>query len=441
MKNIGLYDFLSRFAASAQEWLLRRVLTEDTLLQALITGIAFLFALLLSSRIGKRLTASTTSSRFAPLIPVLKETVLPALWFLFQLAALSIAEETGLPDSLLAVMVNLLAAWIIIRITSSFLLNPGWARFIAVAAWTIAALNIMNLLKPAIALLDRFAFKLGGLRISMFTVLEGFFTLALLLWLARVIADLTEKRLQANDHLSPSVQVLFAKLAKIALVTLAILSALKIAGIDLTAFTIFTGAIGVGLGFGLQKILANLISGIILLLDKSIKPGDVVTVGNTYGWVNALGARFTSLVTRDGKEVLIPNEELIINKVENWSFTNPTIRLKIPVGIAYDSDVRHAMALCEEAARRTSRVLEVPPPFCVLAGFGDSAILLELRIWINDPVNGVANVKSEVMLGIWDRFHRHHIRFPFPQRDIHIRSTTGELAGPLPNIQERGPTQ
>lgn len=422
MKPLGHYEFVSRFFLSSQEWLQRRVLTEETLIQALITGVTFLVALLLATRIGRRLAQNNHSSRFAPLIPVLKESVLPALWFLFQLAAMAVTEESGLPDELLAIMANLLAAWIIIRITSSFLISHGWARFIAVAAWTLAALNIMNLLKPTITLLDRFAIKFGGLRISMFTVIEGMFTLALLLWLARIIADLTEKRLQANDHLTPSVQVLFAKLAKIALISLAILSALKIAGIDLTAFTVFTGAIGVGLGFGLQKILSNLISGIILLLDKSIKPGDVVTVGDTYGWVNALGARYTSLVTRDGKEVLIPNEELIINKVENWSFTNSTIRLKIPVGIAYQSDVRQAMGLCVEAARHTERVLEVPPPFCVVTGFGDSAVHLELRAWINDPVNGIMNVRSEIMLGIWDRFHQHHIRFPYPQRDIHIHS-------------------
>ena len=172
----------------------------------------------------------------------------------------------------------------------------------------------------------------------------------------------------------------------------------------------------------MQKIVSNLISGIILLLDKSIKPGDVITVGETYGWVNSLGARYTSLITQDGKEFLIPNEDLITQRVENWSFSNSTVRLKIPVSIAYSSDVRKAMSLCEEAARQTPRIIATPPPICLLVAFGNSSVDLELRAWINDPVNGVKNVKSDVLLRIWESFHEEGITIPYPQRDIHIRS-------------------
>lgn len=195
--------------------------------------------------------------------------------------------------------------------------------------------------------------------------------------------------------------MLFTKLSKAVLITAAILVGLRLVGIDLTGFTIFSGAVGVGIGFGLQKIASNLISGIILLLDKSIKPGDVITVGTTYGWVNSLGARYTSLITQDGKEFLVPNEDLITQQVENWSFSNKKVRLRIPVSIAYNSEVRKAMAICEEAAKQAERVIREPPPICLLVAFGNSSVDLELRVWINDPVNGVRNVKSAVLLNIW----------------------------------------
>ena len=185
-------------------------------------------------------------------------------------------------------------------------------------------------------------------------------------------------------------------------------------------------ALGVGLGFGLQKIFSNLVSGIILLMDKSIKPGDVISLGQTFGWINHLGLRYTSVITRDGIEHLIPNEELIIQRVENWSFSNKLIRLRAPVGISYDSDVRKAMALCLEAAMATSRVQKDPEPKVQLIGFGDSAVNLEIRIWVDDPEEGRANIISEVLLNVWDLFKEHGIGIPYPQRDLHIRSVFGE---------------
>jgi len=158
----------------------------------------------------------------------------------------------------------------------------------------------------------------------------------------------------------------------------------------------------------------------------------VITVGETYGWVNSLGARYTSLIAPDGKEFLIPNEDLITQQVENWSFSNSTVCLRIPVGIAYSADVRKAMALCEEAARQTERIITDPPPQCLLVGFGESSIDLELGAWINDPVNGVKNVKSDVLLKIWENFQKEGMEIPYPQRDIHLKTMppdTGGMAG------------
>jgi len=300
--------------------------------------------------------------------------------------------------------------------------DPLWARFIALVVWTIAALSIVGLLTPTMAALNGVALTLGNLRISVLTVVEAVLSLAVLLWIATVVGRVLERRITASNNLTPSLQVLIVKLLKIVLAVIAVLIALQAVGIDLTTFTVLTGAIGVGIGFGLQKIVSNFVSGIIILLDKSIKPGDVLVVGNTYGRVNSLGARFVSVITRDGTEFLIPNETLVTEHVVNWSYSSNQVRLKVPIGIAYRSDVRRAIALCLESADEVERVLKQPKPVCLLMGFGDSTVDLELRFWILDPMSGVSNVKSEVLLHIWDRFHANDIELPFPQRDLHIKT-------------------
>ncbi|HIJ90624.1 MAG: mechanosensitive ion channel [Desulfobulbaceae bacterium] len=420
MKSHWLALFSEKKLQLITTWLRQHVLTSDHLTQSLVIIAALLIAVLIGNRLKRKFST--------PVLPL----ATPLLWLFLQIVSLLVAMEAEWPHNLLTIVINLLAVWVILQTASSLFNNSAWIKLIAIIAWTLAALNIMGLLGPTIGLLDRLSLKFGTLRISLLTVFEGLLTLALLLWGARILARLLEKRIRENSSLSPSIQVLFVKLSKAALIAVAILAGLRLVGIDLTAFTIFTGAVGVGIGFGLQKIASNLISGIILLLDKSIKPGDVITVGTTYGWVNSLGARYTSLITQDGKEFLIPNEDLITQQVENWSFSNSTVRLRIPVGIAYHSDVRKAMAICETAARQTERIIKEPQPVCLLVGFGNSSVDLELRIWINDPVNGVRNVKSAVLLNIWDAFHEQGIDIPYPQRDIHIRTMppgTGGMAG------------
>lgn len=429
MKSLWLSAISEKNLAVVKDWLLRYVLTYDNLVQALVITCALLIAFLVGNRIKQKFSGPELPQKlFSLLLVALMPLAAPLLWFFLQLLSLLVATEAQWPHNLLTIVVNLLAVWIVIQATSLFFNNTAWNRLIAVIAFTLASLNILDLLGPAVKLLDHFALTFGRLRISILTVLTGLLTLALLLWGARLLSHLLEKRIRENSTLSPSIQVLFIKLSKITLITAAILVGLRIVGLDLTGFTIFTGAVGVGIGFGLQKIFSNLISGIILLLDKSIKPGDVITVGETYGWVNSLGARYTSLIAPDGKEFLIPNEDLITQQVENWSFSNSTVCLRIPVGIAYNADVRKAMALCEEAARQTDRIIQDPPPRCLLSGFGESSVDLELGAWINDPANGVKNVKSDVLLKIWEIFQKEGVEIPFPQRDVHIRTMPQEAA-------------
>jgi small-conductance mechanosensitive channel len=329
-------------------------------------------------------------------------------------------HDAGRHARLLHLAENLALAWVVIRFTSGLVRNHRIATAIAIAAWLFAALNILGLVEPTVNLLDSMGVTIGHFRLSLLLVLKGVLFLTVLLWAANMSSRVIEQRLTTFHTMAPAMQVLTAKLAKVVLITLAVVIALNAVGIDLTAFAVFSGAIGVGIGFGLQKVVSNLISGVILLLDRSIKPGDVIEIAGTYGWITRLNARFVSVSTRDGIEHLIPNEDLITQRVTNWSYSDDRVRLHVPIGIGYRSDVREAMALSIEAAKAVQRVLETPTPICLLKGFGDSSIDLELRFWIRDPRNGTANVRSEVMLGIWDRFREHAIEFPYPQRDLHI---------------------
>jgi small-conductance mechanosensitive channel len=178
----------------------------------------------------------------------------------------------------------------------------------------------------------------------------------------------------------------------------------------------------VGLGFGLQKVVSNFVSGIILLMEKSVKPGDVIAIEDGYGWVQSLGARYVSVLTRDGIEHIIPNEDFITQKVENWSFSDNNLRLKIPVGVSYNCDLELAIKLCIEAANGEERVKNKTATVCLIKGFGDNSVDLELRFWIDDPSAGCANIQSKVYLSIWHKFKEHSIEIPYPQRDLHIRT-------------------
>ena len=422
-----LQFYLSQLEA-ARSWVADNAveLSVSVVGQAIIVVAAFLLARLIAPPARAALARLTQGRRLEIQLRRAADAVaplmLPVTWLLVLWVADLIAQQDELPHRLLTTVVSLLTAWVVIRLTASLVRDPVWSRFVTIVAWTIAALNILHLLGPTMALLDSVAVTLAGLRISALTVVQAMLSLALLLWSATLVGRVLERRITASTNLTPSLQVLAVKLLKIALAAIAIVVALRTVGIDLTAFAVFTGAIGVGLGFGLQKSVSNFISGISILIDKSIKPGDVISVGDTYGWINSLGARHVSVITRDGTEYLIPNEQLVAQQVVNWSHSHNEVRLKLPVGIAYSADVRQAIALCQQAAVETPRVLERPGPVCLLKGFGDSAVNLELRIWINDPRNGVSNVKSEVFLRLWDKFREHGIEIPFPQHDLHLKT-------------------
>jgi len=425
-------DTWATWLDSFQEWLQSDVFVPDTLICLGIILVAATVARPLATRLQKQFQILIErESRFSVLDRLwqsARDISYPGIWLLLLWISVLVTESWGITNTSLVITTSLLAAWVIIESATILVSSHFWSRTIAISAWLLAALNILGILDPTIAFLDGVSFSLGQATISVLTIMQALVTLGILLWLSAIAGQITESKLKSARNLSPSIQVLTIKFMRISLSAIAFIMALAIVGVDLTAFAVVGGAVGVGIGFGLQKIFANLISGFILLMDKSIKPGDVIVVADYYGRVDALTARYVSVTTRDGVEHLIPNEELIINRVENWSHSHNLLRLRQIVGVHYKADVHKAIALCKEAAAETPRILDDPAPNCLMKEFGDSSVNLELRYWINDPMNGRANVTSDLLLRIWDKFHEHNIEIPYPQRDLHLRSSDiGEL--------------
>ena len=315
---------------------------------------------------------------------------------------------------LMAVAIDLATAWFVIAVLTSAIRNPFVNRIVAVTTWIIAALAILNLLDPVTDALDATGIAIGGLRITPLLVLKTVALLLIALWLAAAVANFFDRRVQTAPGLSPSMRALIAKIVHVTLLTIAVFIVLGSVGIDLTALAWFSGAVGVGLGFGLQKIIANFVSGIILLADKSIKPGDVITVGDHFGWVVNMGARYTSVDLKDGRELLVPNEDLITQRVINWSYTSDLMRLEVRFSTTYDSDIHKTRSVAAKAAQDVPQVLKEPAPVCHLTGYASTAIEYLLWFWIKDASEGPTRVRSAVLAALWDAFEREGIVIPKP---------------------------
>lgn len=309
-------------------------------------------------------------------------------------------------------------AWVLISSMSAVIRSRFISRIVALAGWIYAAVHIFDITDSTASFLDGIGFALGDNRITLLLIIKFVVVMTITLWLAFFSGAYFEKRIQQSEELTPSLRVLLGKIVKFMLIVIAIVIATTDLGIDLTAFTFFSGALGVGLGFGLQKVVSNFISGIIILLDRSIKPGDTISLGDTFGWIRELSARFVSVVTRDGREHLIPNENFITMEVINWSFSNDLIRLDVPFGVHYDSNPHEVSAMAIEAAAGVPRVLSSTKPVCWMTHIGDSSIDFLLRFWINDPQNGLTNIRGKVLLALWDTFKQNGIKIPYPHREI-----------------------
>jgi len=357
----------------------------------------------------------------------IRRIVFPLSASLFILVSIASLKWLNFNVEFLKIILPLSLALAAIRLVVYFMRSalPGarWLStgesFISFVIWISIALYYFGWLSKVIEILDAFGFELGdNQRLSLLFVIQLGFMLAILLLVAMWLSKVVEKRLRKSTMLDVSMRVAVSKIFKFSIVGIALMSALSIVGIDFTALAVFGGALGVGLGFGLQKIASNFVSGFILLFDRSIKPGDVITIGENFGWVEELNARYVVVRNREGVEVLIPNENLVTSEVINWSFNDKNVRLKIPVQISYDCDPEQAIEIMRQAAANSDRVLSFPRPVSHLINFGDSGINIELRVWISDPQNGIANIRSEINLRIWKAFKEAGIVIPYPHQDV-----------------------
>jgi len=360
----------------------------------------------------------------------LKRVAFPLLSLVFVLILRKVLKSGQWSHvTLLELAVPLLLSLALVRATLYVLrraFSPsGWLatseRFIAISIWLCLALYITGFSEPLIEALEQISFHVGKQKLDLWMLLNGIVTVFATVLVALWGAGLIETRLLAAGHLDSSMRVVIGRLAKAILSVIALLFSLSMVGIDVTALSVFGGALAVGLGFGLQKIASNYVSGFIILLDRSIRIGNVVAVdATTSGVVTQITTRYTVLRTLAGTEVIIPNEYLVANIVHNQSFTDTRVRIAVPVQVAYGTDLERAMRLVEEAAHGQTRVLADPPPKALLTAFADSGVNLELGLWIADPQEGTGAVRSEINLAIWRAFRDNGIEIPFPQREIRL---------------------
>jgi small-conductance mechanosensitive channel len=303
---------------------------------------------------------------------------------------------------------------------TSVIRNAFIVNLVSLSAWLVAALSILGQLDATIEMLDSVSVVLGGLRLTPLVLIKLGLLLIAALWLTNIASNFAESRITRSTDLTPSIQVLLVKMIRMGLMVVAIAIALSAVGINLSALAVFSGAVGVGIGIGLQKIVANFISGIILLADKSVKPGDLVTIGDSSGRISAMKTRYISVAAGDGREFLIPNEDLVTQKVTNWTYTDKNTLVKVNFGTNYDADPRLVCTLAVEIAAAAPRTLKSKPPNCILVEFTEAGMKFSLTFWIADP-DGMDNVKSDVMLSLWETFKREGIRVPYPVREIRIR--------------------
>ncbi len=401
---------------------------QETIFQLVVIAGAFIISAIINKIVSKRLIDAIDGSN----MPIqakrvtnnLRRLILPFIWLaiIFFVSQIAGPALLNMDITLSQAIMKLLLAWIVIRTALQFVENRFARNFFALFILAIAALSVFGILDETTAALDSVGINLGESRLSALAVIKSIFLLFFLMYLALFASSFAERKVLQIKGMKRSSQVLITKIVRITLIVFALLIGVTSAGIDLSLFAVFGGAVGLGVGFGLQKGISNLFSGMLLLMDKSIVPGDVLEMeGGTFGWVQHMGARYTEVVTRDNKSFLIPNEDFITQKVVNWSHGNTLIRIEVVFGVDYSHNPHEIKAMAEEATKHADeRICHDPEPVCHLAEFGDSALNFKLRFWIKDAEKGITNIRGSVMLALWDVFDKNNVKIPYPHREVLI---------------------
>jgi len=323
---------------------------------------------------------------------------------------------------------NLLLAMAAVRLVvyaMRYIIAPGGVlktieHTLATLIWLVLALHLSGILPEMLETLEAVKFKIGKNPVNLLLLLQGLLTILITVFVAMWLSRVIENKLMQVAQLNANTRVMLAKVVRICLLFIAVLIGLSAVGLDLTLISVFGGALGVGLGFGLQRIASNYVSGFILLMDKSISIGDIVTIDVHYGIIKDLRTRYLVLKKLDGTEVIIPNETLIINPVINHSGMDRNTRVQVAVQVGYESDLELVLQLLIKAAEDHPRVLVTPAPGSVVTGFAESGIDVRLTVWIHDAEEGTSSLQSDLFMAIWRLFKAHDISIPYPQREVRV---------------------
>jgi small-conductance mechanosensitive channel len=383
----------------------------------------FFYSIIRHGLIQKILDSSTNTREFNNLF---KKYFLPLLFpilsLFFLILGFFIYQQFFKETILISTTIKLIAIFFFLRMirissNSTFVTN-------ATGLFLVPALilHIFGALDPTILYLDELYFKVGKIKISVYILIKAFIVLLLVFWLSNLVIRKSKSYVDNNKNIKSSTKGIISKFIDILIYSIVALIILKTFGVDLTTIAVIGGAVGVGIGFGLQKIASNFISGIILLFEKSVEVGDIVELdnGNIYGTVRHFGGRYTLIEATDGKEIMIPNEEFIINKVTNWTYSNNRARIEVQIGIAYHSNLDNAKEIMLSCAKSHKKCIAYPEPECFVTSFNDYDITMTLYFWINDIIDGRMGAKSDVMISIFNAFKENSIEIPFPQREVKI---------------------
>lgn len=414
-------------------WIQNTLLTIDVAVQlGLIIGAivpAAMFGQLFRESVRKALINRVDIAFINRLVDAVAILGVPLILY-FTLAMIKLGLGSAeRPTEWVGAAIALMNAWIIVRMVTLVIQSPFWSNFAFYVAWPIAALDAFGALGPVVEEMQNLAIPLGtnadgkSIDISLLDVVKTLIYFGLLFWGANLASKLLQQKIDQIDELSPAVKALIGKIMNVILPIIALLIAFQIVGFNITTLAVFSGAVGLGIGLGLQRIIANFLAGFTLLADRSIKPGDVIEIEGQMGWVTSMQARYVALRTREGTELLVPNDRFMSEGVTNWSRSDRVVRIHAPFGVSYKTeDLEAVQKLAIDAAMSVDRVVEEPSPVCNLMAFGDSSVDFDLRFWISDPEEGLSNVRSDVLMGIWQRLKAANIEIPFPQQDLHIKN-------------------
>ncbi len=416
--------------SSGTLWILENLLNQNSLYQIIIIIAALFFTSVVTRlfrpKIRKKIEKSALPFRYKRIAFNVLKLLFPtiALITIHIISEIVAAKATSDMNLWLTKgITKVLFAWVGIRLMAQLINNNAVRNIISTTIWIVAALSIFGLLSQTIEFLNGIGFNIGDFNLSLFVVLKGAFYLFALVYFATFISGIADRQVAKSSALTRASKVLISKIMRIALIGIALILGLTASGIDLSLFAVFGGAIGLGVGFGLQRGVSNLFSGMMLLLDRSIEPGDVIELeGGTFGWVEKMGARYTEIITRDNKTYLIPNEELVTQRVVNWSHGDDEIRIHVDFGVHYKSDIHKVIEIAKQAAIKPERVLNNHEPVCWITEFGDSSVNFTLRFWIKDAQNGITNIKGEVFLALWDAFKENGVEIPYPHREVYMHT-------------------